>query len=1132
MSSVNFEFLRDRWPELAGLGGFAEQYARPDPTIAAVKLRQYAEQLVEFVWHHDRLPRLFQANLNDRLNNDSFKQAVPRVIVTKLHALRRHGNKAAHGETLTSRTAAWLLKEAFDLGAWLHLAYNRGTRDSLPQFREPAVPADTKAALKREKKAVLEKLAAQEAEMQLLLSELDAERSRADQAEATAAELQATLQVSENAVSVLEFDEWTTRKRLIDEALVSGGWDVGSGGSDTATVKQEYEVPDQPTDSGIGYADYVLFDDTEQPLAVIEAKKTARDAQEGQTQAQLYADGIEKKHGRRPMIFFTNGYETWLWNDVAQAPPRKVYGFYSRDSLEYTIYQRQNRKPPQEVQPDPQIAGRMYQIEAVKRVVERFATKHRKALIVQATGTGKTRVAISLSAALVRANWAKRILFLCDRRELRKQAHNAFKQFLPGEPRVYVTADTWQDRDKRIYFATYPAMMKCYESFDVGFFDLIIADESHRSIYNRYRDLLHYFDGYLVGLTATPRRELIGRNTYKLFGCEDGDPTAYFSYEEAINSTPAYLVPFKPIVVTTPFLRQGIKYSQMTPEQRRELEEDEVLPESIEFEQHQVDKHIFNKDTNRRILRNLMEHGIRDATGSHAGKSIIFARNHNHAVLLQNLFDEMYPQYGGDFCRVIDNYDPRAEELIDDFKGVGTNPELTIAISVDMLDTGIDIPAVVNLVFAKPIFSYIKFWQMIGRGTRLCPNLFGAGEHKTHFTIFDHWGNFEYFDEKGPHVDDVPIAKPLLQRLFEARVALAETAVNKPDEASFNLVVDSIRRDVIDLPDRTIAVRENWKHVDQMRQEHILKQFDAAVKGVLMQDIAPLMQWRAIAGHEEGYKFDLLIAKLQRERLLGSSRFDDLKDELRNEVERLQMNLNPVRAKEQTINEVRSTVFWNDVTVADLERVRTELRGIMQFKQASTTSTLGPKVIDVTEDESLVERREHKPKLAGLDLAAYRGRVERVLRDLFDTNATLQKIQRGELVTDDDLQTLNSLIHTQDPDLDLNDLTEYYPETAGKLDRAIRAIIGLDADAVAQRFSEFVQQHQSLNSQQIRFLDLLQNHIARYGSIELDRLYEAPFTTLHAEGIDGIFADEAQIADIIRIIESFNPQSTEGSQTS
>lgn len=1135
MKSVNFEFLRPKWKELALLGGFAEQYVGPDPASAAVKLRAFAEQIVDFIWQAVRITNLPQANLNDKLTFAGFQSAVPAVVVAKLHALRIHGNKAAHGEAVSGQTSRWLLREAFELGRWLFIAFGGGTQEQCPQFSEPtAAPDDSKSRLQREKKAVLEKLAAQEAEMQRLLAELEAERAAAQTAKATVAELQESLAHGQAAADVLNFDEAATRRRLIDVLLVSAGWDVGRNGANTDTVRQEFEILHQPTQTGIGYADYVLLQDGDEkrPLAVIEAKKTAKDAEQGRTQAKCYANGLELMTGQRPVIFYTNGFDIWMWNDAEQEPERKLYGFYSQDSLEYAFFRRQHPLTASAIAPDPHIAGRLYQIEAIKRVVERFTVKRRKALIVQATGTGKTRVAVSLCEAVLRAKRARRVLFLCDRRELRKQAFNVFKQFLPGEPRTLVTASTSQDRDKRIYLATYPAMMKCFESFDVGFFDLIIADESHRSIYNRYRDLLLYFDAYLVGLTATPRKDcrgvsLISRNTYELFGCEDDDPTVHFSYEEAIQSNPPYLVPFEVEEHTTDFLRRGIRYADMKPDQRLQLEEQEVQPELIDFEQQQVDKVIFNKDTNRKILRNLMERGIRDATGTRVGKTIIFARSHNHAVLLQNLFDELYPQYGGNFCRVIDNYDPRAEDLIDDFKGEGTNPDLTIAISVDMLDTGIDVPEIVNLVFAKPVYSYIKFWQMIGRGTRLCENLFGPGKDKTKFVIFDHWGNFDYFEEKYKQVEDAT-PKSLLQRVFESRIKLAEVALDKHDAATFDLAIRLIQKDIADLPERSVSVREKWKQVKTAQREEILKQFDAVTKGVLMQDIAPLMQWRNIVGAEAAHQFDLRICQAQIAKLENASKYADFSDALRNQVELLQSNLSQVRAKDAVINEVRSTAFWTGASIADLDRIRTELRGIMQFRQPSTTTAFRPKVIDIAEDDALIERKPHKVKLDGLELVAYRQRVERVLRDLFDLNPTLNRIRAGESVSEAELHDLAALVLSQDPALNLNDLLDYYPETAGHLDQAIRAIIGLDGQAVRQRFEQFAHAHPELNSTHYRFLDMLQNHIARYGAITVERLYEDPFTTLHTNGLDGVFTDERTVQELLDILRSFSPNPQQG----
>ena len=940
MKSTNFEFLRPKWEELSDLGAMAEQYTHPDPQSAVAKLRTFAEQNVLFVYHKHGLPKPYQCNLNDLLTTTTFVQAVPKVICSKLHSLRIHGNKGAHGESVLAQTAVWLLQEAYELGRWMHLSYANGSKTDCRAFTPPSAAngTETEKKLKQEKLSILQRFAAQEAEMQRLLAELEGARSKVQIAEATVSELQAAQVQGQQVANALAFDEETTRRRLIDSLLVAVGWNVGASGASTEQVGQEFEVLHQPTPSGKGKADYVLWGDNGKPLGVIEGKKTAVDAELGRTQAKCYADGLEKMHGQRPAIFYTNGYDIWLWNDASGEPPRKLFGFYSQDSLEYLHYQRANRESLTKTVLNPAIAGRMYQIEAIKRVAERFAGKHRQALIVQATGTGKTRVAISLCDLLLRAKWAKRILFLCDRKELRKQAHNVFKEHLHGEPRTYVTSATSKDRDKRIYLATYPAMMECFESFDVGFFDLIIADESHRSIYNRYRELFAYFDALQVGLTATPV-EFIARNTYTIFGCEDRDPTAYFSFEDAINNVPPYLVPFEVVTHTTPFLRKGIKYSEMNAEQRQQLEEDEAVPAAVEYELAEVDKAVFNKDTNRVILRNLMENGIRDGTGTRVGKSIIFARNHNHAVLLQNLFDEMYPQYGGQFCRVIDSHDDRAEELIDDFKGEGKNKDLTIAISVDMLDTGIDVPEIVNLVFAKPVYSYVKFWQMIGRGTRLKENLFGPGQHKTHFLIFDHWKNFEYFDQRYQPAEPKQ-TKSLPHRVFEARVGLAETALQQGNLQAFETAIDLIAKDIADLPGNTIAIKEKWKEIQRASQPERLRQFDPMTKDLLLHEIAPLMQWRNIGGSEAAHKFDLLVSRLQTEHLKQSSSFADLKAELLDQVGDLRVNLSQVKAVSPAIAEARTNDFWTGVTVGKLEDLRGQLRGVMQYRQGAAAAVL------------------------------------------------------------------------------------------------------------------------------------------------------------------------------------------------
>lgn len=1120
MQSLNFEYLRPHWPELASLCGFAEQYANTDPESAVVKLRAYAEQCVNIVYQKAGLPRAPMSNFMELLSNDAFKSVTPAVVIDKLHALRIHGNKAAHGDKISVNGALWLVREAWDLGRWLYAAYTGSEAAGLPEFQVPQPPTSAKSEYKKERKAMLEQFAKQEAQMQALLIELEEERSKAAGLEKSAHELEELRQKAQQAALDLHFNEQTTRFRLIDTLLAGRGWNVGVDGSDTDQVTQETEVKHQPTASGLGRADYVLWDDNGKPLAVVEAKKTAVDAEKGRHQAKHYADGLEEMHGQRPVIFYTNGHDIWVWDDhPGQAyPPRRLYDFYSKGSLQYLVRQRSVRKPFNTVAPKPEIlTDRLYQHEALKRICERFETKQRKALAVQATGTGKTRLAIALSDVCMQAGWAKRVLFLCDRRELRKQARNAYNQFL-NAPITILTSASVDDTANQVFVATYPAMLKIYERFDPGFFDLIIADESHRSIYNIYGDLFRYFDSLQLGLTATPV-EMVSRSTCHLFDCDFKQPTSNYDLERAVEE--GYLVPYEVVKHTTRFLREGIKGHALTPEQVAELEDKGIDPNTLDFDSNEIDAAIYNKDTNRKILQNLMDHGIRQADGQTLGKTIVFARNHRHAKLLEELFDEMFPQYAGKFCQVIDNYDPRADDLIDDFKGEGKNDQLTIAISVDMLDTGIDVPEVVNLVFARPVKSPVKFWQMVGRGTRLCKDLFGPGKNKTHFQIFDHWGVVEYHGLKARDVT-VSQSKSTMQRLFEARLALAQEAQKALEVDLFDLLAKWMHKAINALDDKALAVRDKWKVKQQLSSLDVIRQFAPNTVVLLSTEIAPLMQWVDIRGHADAYQWDLLVTDIQREKLKGSTRFDDLVGEAIGQLHQLQTNLNQVKVKADWIKKARNADWWRAASLEELEEARVELRDILKYRDIGDSPKYEPPVIDVSDTDEVRERQS--TYLATIDMKAYRVKVERVLQELFDTEPVLRKIRHGEPVTEAELESLNALVHTHHPDVDLNVLKSFY-DTAAPLSQILRSVIGMDDEAVNERFSDFVQTYPSLSAKQVQFLGMLKRQIAKSGAIELDHLYEMPFAAIGEP--DNLFDDADQIDRLLEIVQSFGHQPKE-----
>jgi type I restriction enzyme R subunit len=1137
MKSLNFEHLREQWPDLADLAAHAEKYAYEDPQSALIKLRCFAEKLVGVVYRSWHLPGLPNEKFIDRLENHAFSSVVDSAIIEKLHALRKQGNKAAHEGKWSPGSTIWLLKEAHILGSWLYLAMRVGTKADLNPFVEPPKPDQKAASNEKETEALKKRLAEHEARIKQALDELEASQKAEQEAQKEAAKLQQELdatnqkeyrQANEFAKNCLELNEAQTRRRLIDTELHSRGWDIDLvNGKNTEEVTLEEKVDGQPTDSGFGYCDYVLWDDNGKPLAVIEAKRTRENAEKGRQQAKLYADALENKYKQRPVIFYTNGHDIYIWDDAQGCAPRKLYGFYAKNSLQYLIRQRTERKDLNKTPIDVNIAGRTYQIESITRVCERFSDNHRKALIVQATGTGKTRVSIALTKRMIDAGWAKRVLFLCDRKELRKQAGKAYNEYM-SEPLYIVGKSKKADRQTaRIYVSTYPGMMSILEEFDPGYFDLIIADESHRSIYNVFGDIFKYFDAMQLGLTATPV-EMISRSTSQLFGCDYKMPTANYPLEQAVEE--GNLVPFKVVTHTTQFLREGIQGHSLTDEQIAALEEQGIDPNDLDFNATAIDKAVFNKDTNRAILRNLMENGLRLADNQTLGKTIIFARNIDHADLLAKLFDEMYPQYskgsGGNFCRVIHSKYERAEELIDDFKATdGKASEITIAVSVDMMDTGIDVPSVLNLVFAKPVKSKVKFWQMVGRGTRLCPNLYGpatdGSDDKTKFLIFDHWGNFDYF-EMEPEEEDPRQVKSLCQKLFEARVLYADEALKRGEMDNFYKMTTLIKQDIDALDDKNIAVKDNWKLKHTLSNLDALQQFAPNTRTQLLEQMAPLMQWRNIKGETEALKFDLELVTAQYAKLCQPSTLDAVKVEVVEKVRTLSMHLNQVRSKASEVNKLQNDDFWEKSSFDELEEVRTALRPVIHLRKkdkggsGNTVSTY-----DIPEDISKFEVKERKTNIVTVDYEIYRQEVEKTLTPLFEKDPILQKIRAGEPITESELEALNALVHTQNPRVDLTLLAEFFPESTAGVDQLLRTIVGLDVEEIDKKFTAFVQAHHiNLSALQQRFLGLLKSEICRKGQMTIADLYEQPFKGLHQDGIDGLFKDE-QAALIAKFVADF-----------
>ena len=1121
MQSANFEFLRLHNESLANLGGLAEAVMHVDPGSALTRLRSFAEELTKSIYKEERLPRVPQATFYDLVKDRVFETCVNRSLTHQINFLRVNGNDAAHGGEGELRNAQMALGTAHQLGMYLAIKYYGIKKSDIADFQDIKDPS---AEIKKLKQSVGEyksALTSKAEEVDSLLEELDATRAKAQEklAQPTAQEQQQKQQESQGVADSLQWSEAKTRALLIDAMLSQAGWNV----KDPKQVGIEFEVDYQDTVSGKGYVDYVLWGENGQPLAVVEAKKSGQtNLQAGREQARLYAESLVKMGYDRPVIFYTNGYETFIWDDAQYNSYRPIYGFYSKESLEYLIYQRQYRQPQlEQFNPDVKIAGRPYQIEAIKTVANHYQQQRRKALIIQATGTGKTRVAIALSELLLRTGWGKRVLFLCDRKELRTQADEAFKEHLPSEPRCVIGETSEIDQSARIYIATYPGMMNRFSQLDVGFFDLIIADESHRSIYNKYRDLFDYFDSLQLGLTATPVK-FISRNTFDIFDCESTDPTFEFGLDAAINNDPPYLTPFKVKDLTTEFLREGIHYNDLSEEQQQRLEEDLGVEEAknTTIKGKDIGRKIFSEDTDRIILENLMNNGIKDETNSLVGKTIIYAQRQDHAEHLEKLFCKLYPQHGAKVCKVIHNAIPKAESLIKEFKK--PNSDFRIAISVDMMDTGIDVPEVVNLVFAKPVRSLVKFWQMIGRGTRLCENLFGPGKDKQEFLIFDHYSNFAYFDEEYQEAEDTG-GKSLLQTTFEARVELVESALKANQAAAFDVAVELIRADINDLPDTSLPVKRELRTVHELQQTDLLEKMDASTLHVLNNKIAPLMGAKVLAD-KFAIQLDKLIATIERCWVDKASCFDDGRDQLLNELDKLAVNIQAVRKKDAVIAEVRSAEFWQNISVERLEHARKELRGIMKYRQRS--KVLGDGTPATGTKDGGVEDFERPVYLSGdAEALQYRRRLKDILDAMLKDNPVLQKVYSDEPYQLDDLKTLTSTILTSNPGVNLDVLNQFYDRTADQLHITIRELVGMDPEAVENHFTDFLHNHPTLTAQQVRFMNLLKNHIAQHGTISIEKLYEPPFDSVSHEGVDGVFNPE-DVDALVNVLKPFLAQET------
>ena len=1121
----NFAFLPDAFRTIADAAKRAEGHIMGDPRAACFHARFTLEAVVHWLYRHDtglRLP--YDNSLGALLHEPTLQNLLPEAVFQKARVIQKVGNQAVHNQRpIQQYDALQLVRELHHICYWLVRTYAPDAAQSASAWQDALVPKAVQAGevVPRQELEALEiKLAEQN---QVALNEQqqrDALDAELQQLRRQLAEIRAQAEATPDGHN---YSEAATRHYLIDVELKRAGWPLDK------PRDREFAVSGMPNAKGIGSVDYVLWGDDGKPLAVVEAKKTTVDPAVGKQQAKLYADCLQQMYDRRPILFFTNGYATWLWDDLAY-PPRQVAGFYKKDELQRLIVRRSQQSKLDVAQIKDAIVERYYQKRAIGSIFTQFTQARRKALLVMATGTGKTRTAIALVDVLQRAGWVKRALFLADRVSLVNQAVGAFKAHLPETSPVNLVTE--KGSEGRVSVCTYPTMLNLIDQtdgeaarFGVGHFDLVIIDEAHRSVYQKYGAIFRYFDSLLVGLTATPREE-VDKNTYELFELEPGVPTD--AYELATAVADGFLVPPRVQQVDLKFPREGIDYDSLSDEEKIQWESldwgDEVdehgLPTQVNATA--INNWLFNRDTVDKVLQYLMEHGHKVEGGDRLAKTIIFARNHDHATFIEERFNHHYPHYKGHFARLIDHYAKYPQSLIDDFSRKDKAPH--IAVSVDMLDTGIDVPEVANLVFFKPVYSRIKFWQMIGRGTRLCPGLFGPGKDKEDFRVFDFCFNFDFFREN-PEGIEAGGGVPLGTRLFRVRVQLLGHLQHSPDldpEGRLRHGLTTGLYDEVSAMNReNFIVRMHQEAVEKFQKRDAWDTLSEGDREVLQREVATLPSELA-TDDIEARLFDLTALRMQL--ALAESDMNTL-ERSRQKVAEIAMLLEEkatipaVKAQLGYLAAIQDSGFWEGLSLAQLEEMRLRLRGLVTFLDKKKRTV----VYTDFQDEVLGVRTEevfHMPKMTG---AQYEKKVRDYLRSHLD-HLVIHRLRRNQPLTATDLQGLEQTL-TEIGENDGRTLLGNLLAQSGapSLPWFVRSLVGLDKSAAQSAFSRFLNDR-SLTEPQIRFVEMVIDQLTARGVMEASALYEAPFSNLHAGGPDALFAGkDTLIGGIFSVLESLRP---------
>jgi type I restriction enzyme, R subunit len=1104
----NFAFLKEKkqFASFANACFEAENSLLVSPSVCAITSRRALELAVKWLFSFDNDLKLpYQDNLSSLIHEPTFLSIIDQDLLPLLKYIVKLGNVSVHTNSSISRGEAVVsLSNLHQFVSWIDYCYAEEYSDTT--FNEDLLQiGEEKRVRPEELKDLYERLSAKDRSLEDIRKENEELRKKL-----TKHRKENTEQYDFHVDKISEFE---TRKRYIDLDLKLAGWDFNRD------VQVELEVQGMPNKQGIGFVDYVLFGDNGKPLAVVEAKRSSKDSNVGKQQAKLYADCIETMYGQRPIIFYTNGFETYIWDDV-NYPARRVSGFYTKEECNLLIDRLGMQKPLQNIVIDENISNRYYQKQAIRAVCEAIDHKQRKALLVMATGSGKTRTAISIVDVLTRHNYVKNILFLADRTTLVSQAKNNFSRLLPNLTLCNLLDNKDNPEESRMVFSTYPTMMNAIDDakrkdgeklFTVGHFDLIIIDESHRSIYKKYKSIFDYFDGILLGLTATPKDD-IDKNTYEIFDLENGVPTFAYDLEQAVKD--GYLVDYRTVETKMKFLEEGVKYDQLSDEEKETFEEtfdDEV---GNDITSAALNQWLFNDNTIDQVLNMVLEKGIKVEGGDKLGKTIVFAQNHRHALKIAERFEKLYPHLGGHFAKVIDYSVNYYQSLIDDFAERMKLPQ--IAVSVDMLDTGVDIPEVVNLVFFKKVRSKAKFWQMIGRGTRLCEDLLGVGHDKEEFLIFDYCGNFEFF-RANPKGTEGKIVQTLTERIINMKVDLIRELQNLQyqDEDYRNYrqeLVDSVHSTVLTLDDEHYRVRQHLKAVHKFKNKESWNVLSIMDVNEIKEHVSPLIN--SITDDELAKRFDVLMLTIELAKMQNNNATKPIRSVVETAEKLKQLGTIPqVVEQRYIIEKVTTEEFWAEADLIELETVREALRELIKFLEKESQ-----KIYYTNFQDEIMEVVENGSMYNANDLKSYRKKVNQYLQEHRDQLA-IYKLRNNKILTPQDLQTLEHILWAE-----LGSKAEYEKEFGEKpVARLVREIVGLDLQAANEAFSEFLS-NENLNQNQIHFVKLIVDFVVKNGVMDKRVLQEEPFKTVGS--IIELFKDNMESArKIINIIDQINRNS-------